>query len=201
MKTFCIRLFGVCAMAALGNVTHAGEPIHWRIDPVHSRLVLKVSHAGFSESMATLSSLSGELQFDPEDWSSARVEAEIPLRTLDFGDADWNRRMARDDFFAVNSHPQARFVSTRIVEHDALRAEVHGVLHFRGQQTPVVLTVQRNALGRKLPWIARKRVGFSAQAVLLRRELGVDRYPGVIGDEVRVELQIEAERSRDGLRD
>ncbi len=65
----------------------------------------------------------------------------------------------------------------------------------------MVLTVQRNALGRKLPWIARKRVGFSAQAVLLRRELGVDRYPGVIGDEVRVELQIEAERSRDGLRD
>jgi polyisoprenoid-binding protein YceI len=196
MTTVSVRFVCVGVLGLFGTVVEAA-PQHWRIDPVHSRVVLKVSHAGFSDSMATLSAISGEIEFDPQDWSSAQVQAEIPLHTLDFGHADWNRRMARDDFFAVKRYPVARFVSTRVIGRDETHAEVHGVLHFRGEEVPVVLQVQRNALGRKLPWIIHRRVGYSARATLLRGDFGIDRYPGVVGDEVYIDLQIEAERSRD----
>ncbi len=197
MTTVWVRFACVGVLGLFGTVVQADPPQHWRIDPVHSRVVLKVSHAGFSDSMATLSAITGSITLDPQDWSSAQVQAEIPLHSLDFGDADWNRRMARGDFFAVKRNPVARFVSTRVIGQDETHAEVHGILHFRAEEVPVVLQVQRNALGRKLPWLVRWRIGFSAHATLLRRDFGIDRYSGVVGDEVRIDLQIEAERSRD----
>jgi len=57
--------------------------------------------------------------------------------------------------------------------------------------------VQRDAVGRKLPWLVRERVGFSARATLQRADFGMDRYPTMIGDDVQIEVEIEAERARE----
>jgi len=195
------QLFRCLLIGGLIGLAHAAasadEVPRWRIDPVHSRVVLRVSHAGFSSALATLSAPSGELHYDPEDWRSAEAQVVLALSRLDFGDADWNRRMAKSDFFGVRRHPLAQFESTRIVVLDSTRAEVHGLLTLRGVQVPVSLSVQRNAVGRKLPWLVRERVGFSARATLQRADFGMDRYPTMIGDDVQIEVEIEAERARE----
>src|SRR5690606_28243389 len=63
----------------------------YALDPVHTRVIFAVSHAGFSQALGTVSGSEGSLEFDPDDWGSARLEVRVPLQRLDLGDADWNR--------------------------------------------------------------------------------------------------------------
>ena len=63
----------------------------YELDPVHTRVQFAVSHAGFSQALGTVSGSTGTIEFDPGDWSTARLDVSVPLQRLDLGDADWNR--------------------------------------------------------------------------------------------------------------
>ena len=118
------------------------EETTYALDPVHTRVMFAVSHAGFSNPMGTISGTTGTLVFDPDDWSKARVEAEIPLQRLDLGDEKWNARGARDsNFLDAQAHPVATFVSTRVEPIDATHATVIGMLTLRGVSREVQLDV------------------------------------------------------------
>ena len=190
-------LAGLLAIAAAHGARADVE--EWRLDPTHSRVVFDVEHAGFSYSMATLSKPAGRLMFDPGSWEGASIDAEIPMATLDFGDEEWNGTMAGRSWFDVERFPTARFVSTLIEPVDEDEARVHGTLTVRDVSAPVTLELRVNAV-RRNPLTLRRTAGFSATATLDRRDFGMDRSANLIGQTVRVRLEIEAVRgrSRDG---
>lgn len=173
-------------------------PVEYALDPVHSRVLFAVDHAGFSRSMATLGRIEGRLVLDGDDWTRARVEARIPMETLDFGDADWNRQMASRRWFDAVRHPEARFVSSRVEVIDEERLQVTGDLRVAGQSSEVVLDVRINQRARN-PLTHRPTVGFSATTTLDRRRFGMLAYPSLVGNEVEVRLEIEARRGRANL--
>lgn len=183
------------ACCLLPLLSHAA-PARYRLDPVHTRLLLAVGHAGFSQALGTLSGSQGVLEFDPDDWSSARLEVAVPVTRLDFGDEKWNRATLARNLLDAGRFPQAHFVSSRIEPLDARRARVHGLLTLRGVTREAVLEVTFNQLRRHPLPPYRRTAGFSATAVLSRSDFGIDAWKSVIGD--RVELRIEAEAVRDG---
>lgn len=166
----------------------------FRLDPVHTRVIFLVDHAGLSRAIGSFSGASGQLHFDPEDWSTARLEVSLPLASLDLGDAQWREKVLEPAFLDVEGQPQARFVSTRVEAAGADRARVTGQLSLRGVSRELVLDVRLNAHKRH-PVTFRRSAGFSASARLSRRDFGITTWPNVIGDEV--ELMIEAEAIRD----
>ena len=186
-------LAGLLASAAAPEARADVE--EWRLDPTHSRIVFDVEHAGFSYSMATLSKPTGRLLFDPESWEGASVEAEIPMASLDFGDEDWNDTMKGRGWFDIERFPVARFVSTLIEPIDEDEARVHGTLTVRDVSAPVTLDLRVNDV-RRNPLTLRRTAGFSATATLDRRDFGMDRSANLIGQTVRVRLEIEAVRGR-----
>jgi polyisoprenoid-binding protein YceI len=190
-------LCGVTLAFAMGATA---APRDYVIDPVHTRLLLSVDHLGYSQALGTLSAPRGRLRFDPRDWRSAGVEVEIDLARIDFGDADWNERMLRRDFLDGARHPVARFVSTHVEPVDETHARVHGTLSLRGVALPVVLEARLNRHGRH-PLTLRSMVGFSATAVLSRAALGMTAWKRVVGDEVVVRIEVEAQRARRGEED
>ncbi|TXG79242.1 MAG: polyisoprenoid-binding protein, partial [Rhodocyclaceae bacterium] len=42
-------------MSAACAVANAGEPVRYAIDPVHTRVVFEIDHAGFSKAIGTVS--------------------------------------------------------------------------------------------------------------------------------------------------
>lgn len=187
---------GLAALIALAPAwAAASPPPSYNIDPVHTRVVFLVGHAGFSRSIATISGVGGALYFDPERWEDSRVDIELPVARIDFGDEDWNQRMLARGFFDVRNHPVARFVSTRVEPLTGDAAMIHGDLTIAGTTRPVTLSARLNEVGRN-PVNFRRTVGFSATARLDRREFGLDRYPNVIGHEVEVMIELEATRGR-----
>ena len=170
-------------------------PARYALDPVHTRVVFTVSHAGFSQALGAVSGSQGTLTFDPDDWSGATLEVSVPLQRLDLGDAEWNRAALARNLLDAQRWPEARFVSTRVEPLGPDRFVVHGQLSLRGVTRDVPLQVAFNALKRHPLPPFRRTAGFSATAVISRREFGIDAWPTVIGDQV--ELRIEAEAVRD----
>ncbi len=188
------RLILLLALGMLPLVADAASE-RYRLDPVHTRVLFAIEHAGFSQALGTVSGSEGVLDFDPEDWASAKLEVTVPISQLDMGNAKWNQATLAHNLLDGDRHPQVRFVSSRVEPIDAKRARVFGQLTLRGVSREVVLDVTLNALKRYPLPPFRRTAGFSATAVLSRADFGMDAWKSVIGD--RVELRIEAEAQRD----
>jgi len=173
----------------------------YELDPVHTRVMVAVEHAGFSKALGTVSGSSGHLQFDPDDWTTARLEVSIPLQRIDFGDGKWNQAVLAANLLDAATHPLAKFVSTRIEPIDPQHATVHGTLTLHGVSREVQLQVTLNALKRHPMPPFRRTAGFSAIAELSRADFGIDAWKSVIGDRVELRMEVEATRSRAGNAD
>lgn len=174
----------------------SAAPDRYRLDPVHTRVLFAIEHAGFSQALGTVSGSEGVLLFDPDDWSSAQLDVVVPIARLDLGDEKWNQATLARNLLDGERFPQAHFVSHRVEAIDAQHARVFGQLSLRGVSHEVVLDVTLNAVKRHPLPPFRRTAGFSARATLSRSDFGMDAWKSVIGD--RVELRIEAEAVRDG---
>ncbi|HIE5097688.1 YceI family protein [uncultured Stenotrophomonas sp.] len=167
----------------------------YRLDPVHTRVLFTIDHAGYSQAMGTVSGSEGHLQFDPDNWRDASLDVEVPVARLDLGDAKWNQATLARSLLDGERFPSARFVSTRVEPIDARHARVVGTLTLRGVSQEVTLDVTLNAIKRYPLPPFRRTAGFSASTTLSRRAFGITAWPGVIGD--AVQLRIEAEATLD----
>ncbi|MCC5070941.1 YceI family protein [Xanthomonas campestris] len=183
----------------LTSLAATAAPVRYALDPVHTRVLFAVEHAGFSKALGTVSGSSGTLVFDPDDWAAATLEVTVPLRRADLGDAKWNEATLARNLLDAERFPDAHFVSTKVEASDATHARVTGNLTLHGVTRPVTLDVTLNALKRHPLPPFRRTAGFSATATLSRAAFGVDAWKSMIGD--TVELRIEAEAVREGRAD
>lgn len=189
------RWLPVVLLLACAQAAFAANPERFRLDPVHTRVMFAVSHAGFSHAIGTVSGSTGTLLFDPDDWAASKLEVSVPLDRIDLGDADWNKAAIGGRLLNVRTYPVATFVSTRIEPIDPQHASVFGMLKLHGVSRQIKLDVTLNALKKHPMPPFRRTVGFSATATLNRMDFGIDSWKAVIGD--TVELRIEAEAQPD----
>ncbi|MET7141362.1 YceI family protein [Xanthomonas sp. PPL139] len=185
----------VALLLALPGAVFAA-PAQYALDPVHTRVLFAIEHAGFSKALGTVSGSTGTLVFDPDDWRSARLQARVPLQRLDLGDEKWNRAALAHNLLDGEHYPEAQFVSTRVEPIDAQHAKVIGQLTLHGVTREVTLDVTLNAVKRHPLPPFRRTAGFSATATLQRADFGISAWPSVIGG--TVDLRIEAEATREG---
>lgn len=191
----CCRA-ALAALLLLGPLPLLAGSARYALDPVHTRVLFEISHAGFSQALGTVSGSEGSLEFDPDDWSSARLEVRVPLQRLDLGDAGWNRATLAGNLLDAAGWPDAHFVSGRVEPLGGDRFVVHGQLSLRGITRPLALEVQFNALRRHPMPPFRRTAGFSARATLSRSAFGIDAWPSMIGDQVQLRIEAEAVRSQ-----
>lgn len=161
------------------------------VDPVHTRIAVAVSHAGFSQALGTVSGTTGRVTLG-ENWRDASVDVRIPLRRLDFGDDGWNR--AVQNLLATDRDADARFVSDRVTARDATHAEVCGTFTLHGTSKPLCFDATLNALRRHPMPPFRRTAGFSATLRIDRFDYGIDAWPNVIGRDVDIRIELEASR-------
>lgn len=190
-----LRRLAVALLAFALPCVASAETVHYALDPVHTRVLFAVSHAGFSQAMGTVSGSHGELWFDPGDWASARLTVEVPLDRLDMGDAKWTRAVQAVNLLDTARYPVARFVSNRTEAIDATHARVCGDLGIRDVTRDACMEVTFNQLKRHPMPPFRRTAGFSATATLKRSDFGIDAWKSVIGDEVQLRIEAEALRS------
>lgn len=188
---------GLCCLLALPAWAGSPETTNWALDPVHTRVMFSVSHAGFSQALGTVSGSHGSLQFDPDDWSQTRLDATVPLEHLEMGDEAWNRAVLARRLLDAHSHPLARFIADSAVQVQPGQGRVCGELSLHGVTRPLCMDVTVNAIKRHPMPPFRRTAGFSATAQLSRSDYGIDAWPTMISDEITIRIEAEAVRSHE----
>lgn len=165
----------------------------YAIDPVHTRVVFRVMHAGFSPSIGTLSRPSGTIIYDEKNVPTSSVRIDLDLASLDMGDAAWNRKVA-SDFLNTQKYPTASFRSTSVQAINGNLLQVSGDLRVAGGTVPITFNVVINAHKRH-PLTLKKTLGMQASTDFSRQALGIDAWSSVVGDRVHLDVSIEAIRS------
>ena len=185
-------LLVACSLASMPAL--AAGPVRYEFDPVHTRVMMAIDHAGFSKAIGTVSGSEGSLLFDADDWSSAKLEVTVPMQRLDMGDSGWTASVFAPRFLDVKRYPQARFVSTRVERREGNRGTLCGELTLHGTTRPLCMALVLNRIARYPLPPFRRTAGFSARASLKRSDFGMTSWRSLVGDEV--ELRIEAELVR-----
>jgi polyisoprenoid-binding protein YceI len=195
--TLAISAPAATDMEGLARVTgESPAPATYVIDPVHSELSFRVRHL-VGRVAGTFNDWGGTMVLDPADLSGGKVEVTVQTASINTLNSDRDAHLRTPDFFAADSFPTMTFRSDRVVVVGT-QVKVYGDLTLRGITKPVVL--DGIYLGRieQDPWGA-ERVAFLARTRIDRQDYGVSfnqvlEKMTMIGDEVEIEIAIEAVR-------
>ena len=189
------------AILAAGIAASCGlvqaQPIDYTIMTKVSRVAFNLEHQGFIQLFGTLRVTQGTLTFDSEDWNKSHVDVTMPVSSLDMGDGPWNAQIRGDvEWAPLFKTSTIAFHSTRLKRTDATHGTMTGNLTLGGVTRPVTLDLRVNKIGKNDVSEA-PSVGFSATTTIKRSAFGVDAYEDLVGDEIAVQIQIEAMQGPD----
>jgi polyisoprenoid-binding protein YceI len=171
----------------------------YAIDPLHSIVEFAVKHMTVSTVKGRFLGIEGWLHIDEGVPASSWVDVRIKAAGVDTGIKERDDHLRSADFLNASLYPDLHFRSTKVerVDSEGVRWKIHGDMTIRGITRSIILdaTVE----GRMVDVDFQERIGFSAEAVLNRRDFGINwngfmgRY--LVGDEVRVAINLEAQRA------
>lgn len=182
-----LALASLLAVAAFG--VQAADK--YDIDPTHTQVEFTYSHMGFSNITGRFDTVEGDFLFDPADPTKSSVSITIPVSSMSTGVAKLDEHLQKPDFFDAATFPTATFRSTGVTAAGEGRLKVAGDLTIHGVTRPVVLDVTINKIGEH-PMAKVPAAGFDATTTILRSDYGVGGYVPVVGDEVRIDITVEA---------
>jgi polyisoprenoid-binding protein YceI len=159
-------------------------------DQAHTSVTAKIGHLGFSSYTLRFDKVDAQFKFDPAAPEMSHVTVSIDPASIDTGSKGLDRQLAGKDWLDAEGFPRATFVSDKIDLGDGRHGTVSGLLTLHGVTRPVVLSTTFNGVGADMIPIV-TRVGFSANATIKRSDFGVDRFEGMVGDEVQLWIEIE----------
>ena len=182
---------------AANRPTERGTAV-WRMDPTHTHAEFGVRHLMISTVKGHFSEVAGTVVVEDGDPTTAQVDVTIGVASIDtrVGQRDDHLRSA--DFFDAERFPTITFRSTKVDPVGDDRYEVLGDLTIRDVTRPVTLDAQ--GLGSlRDPW-GNERAGYTATARIDRKDFGLlwnqalETGGVVVGDEVKIELEVELVR-------
>ena len=166
----------------------------WSIDPAHTHIEFAVRHLMISTVKGRFAEFSGTVQLDPADLTTAKLDVNINVASLDTRVTDRDNHLRSADFFDAANHPAITFTSRKVEQQgDAYR--VVGDLTIRGvtREVPLAVSLEGQA---KDPW-GNQRMAFAATAKINRADFGLTWNAAleaggvVVGEEVKITIDVE----------
>lgn len=181
LATVSLTLFTASAMAA---------PVTYNVDGSHTFPRFSYSHFGYSTQLSSFSKTTGKVVLDAEA-KTGSVDVVIDTQSVNTGFADFNEHIQGEDFLDTAKFPQASFKSTQVIFDGAKPAKIEGLLTLKGVTKPVTLTVT-SFQAAPHPMVKKPALGANAFTVIKRTEFNAGKYAPYVGDEVRIDIAIEA---------
>lgn len=184
--------FAVLGLAAALTAAPAmAAPEKYTLDASHSQILFSYNHLGYSTTWGMFSGFEGEIMFDQEDPANSSVSVSMPVMSMLTG---WEERFTHfmsADFFGATEDEMVTFTSTGIEVTGNNTALITGDLTLNGVTKSVVLDAKLNQATvhpmANQPW-----AGFDATTTLLRSDYNVGAFAPFVGDEVTIQISIEA---------
>ena len=162
----------------------------WQIDPMHSSAQFSVRHLGISTVRGAFTKVSGTVLVDDANPAKDQITASIDAASVDTRVEMRDNDLRSPNFFDVQKYPTITFKSKKIEPAGPGKLKVAGDLTIHGVTKEVVLDVDGPSPAIKDPW-GNPRRGASASTKVIRQDFSVNGSPGVVGDEITINLDVE----------
>jgi polyisoprenoid-binding protein YceI len=185
-----MKKLALIALASAFAAPVFAAPESYAIDTTHTFPRFSYSHLGYSTQLSRFDKTTGTVVFDKAAKTGA-VDVTIDTTSVDTGFATFNEHIQGEDFFDTAKYPTASFKSTKVVFDGDKPASIEGNLTIKGVTKPVTLTVT-SFQAMPHPMLKKDAIGANAWTVIKRSEFNAGKYAPYVGDEVRIDIAIEA---------
>ena len=189
MKSFRQLSIATALFAALAGSAMAA-PLTYNVDGSHTFPRFSYSHFGLSTQLSSFKNTRGTVVFDAEA-KTGSVDISIDMKSVNTGFDDFNDHIQGEDFLDTAKYPAATFKSTQVVFEGDKPKRIDGVLTIKGVSKPVSLTVT-SFLAMPHPMLKKPAIGANAYTTIKRSEFNAGKFAPYVGDEVRIDIAIEA---------
>jgi polyisoprenoid-binding protein YceI len=190
MNTFKKTVTALAFASVLGASAIAA-PVNYTIDAAHTFPRFSYSHLGFSTQLSRFDKTTGSIVYDAEKQTGS-VDIVIDIKSVNTGSTDFNGHIQGEDFLDSAKFPQATFKSTKVTFTEGKLTSIDGNLTIKGVTKPVTLTVTSfQAIPH--PMLKKPAIGANAFTVIKRSEFNAGKYAPYVGDEVRIDIALEAQ--------
>jgi len=182
MKAFKVGLvFAALATSPLSATTY-------QIDPVHSAVTFTVRHF-VTKVHGSFDKFGGTFDYDAKAPAKSKVNVKIDPASIDTHVEKRDNHLRSGDFFDVTKCSEMTFKSTK-VELAADKGKLYGDLTMHCVTKPVALDLELG--GEAKDPNGNIHFGATATGKLNRADWGISAFKGMIGDDVGINIDIEA---------
>ena len=189
MKSFKQLSLVTALFAALAGSAIAA-PVTYGVDGSHTFPRFSYSHFGYSTQLSSFKNTTGKVVFDAEA-KTGSVDITIDMKAVNTGFEVFDGHLQGEDFFDTAKFPTATFKSTKVVFEGDKPKTVEGNLTIKGVTKPVTLTVT-GFQAMPHPMMKKPAIGANAFTHIKRSEFNAGKYVPYVGDEVRIDIALEA---------
>ena len=185
-----VRTVSAAAVTAALAASAIAAPVTYGVDSSHTYPRFSYSHFGYSTQLSSFSKTTGKVVFDAEA-KTASVDIVIDTKSVSTNFADFNEHIQGEDFLDTAKFPTATFKSTKVVFAGDKPQSIEGQLTIKGVTKPVTLTVT-SFQAMPHPMMKKPALGANAYTVIKRSEFNAGKYAPYVGDDVRIDIAVEA---------
>ena len=184
------KLTAALVLASAVAAPALAAPETFVVDGTHTFPRFSYSHFGFSTQLSRFNKTTGKVVLDKAA-KTATVDIEIDAKSVDTGYATFNEHIQGEDFLDTAKYPTATFKSSKVVFDGDTPVFIEGQLTLKGVTKPVTLTVSSYKT-MPHPMVKKDAIGANAWTVVKRSEFNAGKYAPNVGDDVRIDIAIEA---------
>jgi polyisoprenoid-binding protein YceI len=188
-----MRKFLGLTLAVLSLCAAALAADEFKIDPNHSSVNFAVAHMGVSTVVGRFTSFTGNITLDDKDVSKSSVSVTIKTASINTDVTARDNDLRSPNYFDVEKFPEITFQS-KSVERKGDGYVAHGTLTIHGVSKDVDLPFEFRGpadAGQNHG----KIMGAHAWLTVNRQDFGVGKATPMIGNDVKIELYVEAHQA------
>jgi len=161
----------------------------YTIDSVHSEVGFRIRHL-VSKTPGRFTRFQGTIRVDEKQLSKSSVEVSIETASINTDNEARDKHLKGGDFFEVEKFPAITFKSASVQEVGKGRLLVAGDLTMHGVTKRITIPV--GIVGTTVGMDKKIHGGFEGAVTINRNDYGITKFPGMLGDDVEITLNIEA---------
>lgn len=164
------------------------------IDTAHTDVLFSAKHMMVTNVRGTFTDVTGSIDIDESDPTASKADITVKTASIDTGFGARDTHLRSDDFFAVETYPEIRVVSTAIKPKGGNDFVVTADVTIKDVTKPVDFNVE--FLGFYPAMDGARSAGFSAKAKVNRKDWGLNWNVALeaggllVGDQIKLEVEV-----------
>lgn len=171
----------------------AADTYTFDVEGAHIYAGFQINHLGFSTMHGRFDTFDGSIEYDAANPSASKVNVVIQTASVNTNHAKRDGHLKSPDFFNTAEFPEMTFVSKKVDPGANGSAKITGDLTMLGVTKSVTLDTKLINVGPH-PFNKKPIAAWSARGTIKRSDFGMKYGLPVIGDEVTLLLDIEANK-------